>query len=182
MDNPDISGLSWQPFVRGISHYRAAFSLVEVTLALGVAGFALISVFGLLPLGMTTFRQAIDASVGSQIAQRVINDALQTDYALLTQATPISYRYFDDQGNEVSSASTAIYHINTRVTTPTLMPGSTQGNTNVATVTVQVATNPGRQTLAVDAGSLWTGALDTAPAYTRAVPVTNYFAIVSRNK
>ena len=36
-----------------------AFSLVEVTLALGIAAFCLIAVFGLMPVGVQTNRNAI---------------------------------------------------------------------------------------------------------------------------
>ena len=36
----------------------AAFSLVELTLALGVAAFCLVAVFGLVPVGVQTNRSA----------------------------------------------------------------------------------------------------------------------------
>ena len=92
------------------------FSLVEVVLALGVVAFAFVAILGLIPAGMTTFRQAINISVCSQIAQKVIGDAFQADYdTLLTplgttvngttgdSSVPflMNYRYFDEEGNEI---------------------------------------------------------------------------------
>ena len=45
---------------------QSAFSLVEVTLALGIAGFCLIAILGLLPVGMNSNQTATEqtASVG----------------------------------------------------------------------------------------------------------------------
>jgi type II secretory pathway pseudopilin PulG len=107
---------------------RSAFSLVEVVLAVGVISFAFVAILGLLPAGLNQFRQAMDASVGAQIAQRIILECQQTDFDVLTDSadsrgsrgTPgdnfrmKSYaptdlakvnwhliRYFDEQGNEI---------------------------------------------------------------------------------
>lgn len=102
---------------------------MEVVLAVGVVAFAFVAIMGLIPAGMQQFRQAIDTSIGSQIAQRVIEDAEQTDfntlinygntqalvypnyffraptYALSNSASPASpgacIRYFDEEGNEI---------------------------------------------------------------------------------
>lgn len=102
----------------------AGFSLVEVALAVGIAGFALVSLLGLLPIGLNTFRTAMDTSVCAQIAQRVFNDAQQAEFGVLIDAqntaskdagytfrapgraigddgTKTPVRFFDDQGIEV---------------------------------------------------------------------------------
>lgn len=106
---------------------QSGFSLVEVVLAVGVIAFAFVAILGLLPAGLTQFRQAMDNSLAAQIAQRVIEDAQGTDFDILTDAKnrvagstdPIyaktyssgdtsksnaldyGLRYFDEQGNEV---------------------------------------------------------------------------------
>lgn len=94
----------------------AAFSLVEIMLAIAVIAFAFIGLLGLLPAGLTTFRQAMDTSVGAQIAQRIAGEIQETDYATLLkncqpdlstfqdsddQAGLLPRRFFDDQGNEI---------------------------------------------------------------------------------
>ena len=52
-----------------------AFSLVELTFALGVAAFCLIAVFGLMPVGMQTNRNASSQSAATNIVASVIADA-----------------------------------------------------------------------------------------------------------
>ncbi|MDD5349653.1 MAG: Verru_Chthon cassette protein B [Chthoniobacteraceae bacterium] len=149
---------------------RAAFSLVEVVMAIGIVAFAFISVLGMIPTGLSTFRQAMNASVGSQIAQRVINDAQQMDFSMLvnmdTTGTGV-LRFFDEQGNELTATgqgavpAKAIYHARTVVTGSTVTPysGSATSNPNLATVKVQVATNPGNQLINQDtATNLWADA------------------------
>jgi uncharacterized protein (TIGR02598 family) len=90
---------------------------VEVVLAIGVVAFAFLAIFALIPTGMTTFRQAMDTSVGAQIAQRIAGELQETEYfTLLKSCDPdltnlaanpydqhgvLPRRYFDDQGNEI---------------------------------------------------------------------------------
>lgn len=104
------------------SSRRSGFSLVEVVLAVGVVAFAFVAVLGLLPAGMTQFRQAVDTSVCAQISQRIIIDAQQSDFDVLTDKDNVpnnggdptpdytfrapkigapAFRYFDEQGNEL---------------------------------------------------------------------------------
>ena len=53
---------------------RHGFTLVEVTLALGVAGFCLLSVFGLLPVGLASSQISLNQTVAANITS-----AIQTD-------------------------------------------------------------------------------------------------------
>jgi uncharacterized protein (TIGR02598 family) len=57
---------------------RDAFSLVEVTLALGVAAFCLITVFGLLPVGVQTNQRATSQTAATSIMADVIADLRAT--------------------------------------------------------------------------------------------------------
>ena len=52
----------------------AGFSLVEVTLALGIASFCLIAVFGLVPVGVQTNRNATSQTTATNILSGVIAD------------------------------------------------------------------------------------------------------------
>jgi uncharacterized protein (TIGR02598 family) len=52
----------------------AAFSLVEVTLALGIAAFCLIAVFGLMPAGVQTNRNATSQTAATNILSSVVSD------------------------------------------------------------------------------------------------------------
>jgi hypothetical protein len=52
----------------------AAFSLVEVTLALSVAAFCLLAVFGLMPVGVQTNRNSTSQTAATNIAALVVAD------------------------------------------------------------------------------------------------------------
>jgi Tfp pilus assembly protein PilV len=80
-----------------------AFSLVEVTLALGIAGFCLIAVFGLMPVGVQTNRNATSQTTATNIMAAVVADLRATPKAnnFSSQFT-ITFganttRYFDSQ-------------------------------------------------------------------------------------
>jgi uncharacterized protein (TIGR02598 family) len=161
---------------------RGGFSLIEIALAIGVLSFGMLATVGILPVGMTTFHQAIDSSIGSQVVQRVVNDARQTDFQTLitdpgTQEVYPStgvkpFRYFDFQGNEITSSGAYVYEVNTRIAPQTTLPNS-GGVASLATVTVQIANNPGHQTLQPDGQTnLWSN-----PAFN----ISTYSAMVARN-
>jgi Tfp pilus assembly protein PilV len=50
------------------------FSLVEVTLALGVAGFCLVTVMGLLPLGLDSNQNCLEQTLAASVASQVYSD------------------------------------------------------------------------------------------------------------
>ena len=52
----------------------AAFSLVEVTVAIGIAAFCLIAVFGLMPVGVQTNRNATSQTAATNILSSVMSD------------------------------------------------------------------------------------------------------------
>jgi len=113
----------------------------------------------------------MDTTIGSQIAQKVINEAIQTDFDILVDnanlkrdtsgdVTPANFtfrgpliaasafRYFDDQGNELatSGSAKAVYHVLTRINPQVPLPGvgpAVPDLRNLAQVTVQVVKNPG---------------------------------------
>ena len=51
-----------------------AFSLVELTLALGIAAFCLIAVFALMPVGVQTNRNATSQTAATNILSSVVSD------------------------------------------------------------------------------------------------------------
>ncbi len=55
-------------------HKVAAFSLVEVTLALGIAAFCLITVMALLPVALKTQQAGIQQTTGNTILSQIVAD------------------------------------------------------------------------------------------------------------
>jgi uncharacterized protein (TIGR02598 family) len=64
----------------------SAFSLVELTIAIGVAGFALIAVFGVMPVGVQTNRNATSQTAATNIMAAVVSDLRATPNGLTTSA------------------------------------------------------------------------------------------------
>lgn len=87
-----------------VPHSVAAFSLVEVTLALGIAAFCLLGVFGLMPIGIQTNRSAASQTAATNIAAAVIADLRGTPVAngtslqfCISFGSPTTL-YFDSSG------------------------------------------------------------------------------------
>src|SRR5207253_8479208 len=59
----------------------AAFSLVEIVIALGVAAFCLIAVMGMLPVGLKTQHASIQQTTANEIMAGILND-LRADVVL----------------------------------------------------------------------------------------------------
>lgn len=80
---------------------KYAFSLVETVLALGIVGFAVTAVVGLLPLGLKNFRHAIDLNARTEVVRDLVSLARQTPFAeLSTLKGPF---LFDDSGIRTTS-------------------------------------------------------------------------------
>jgi uncharacterized protein (TIGR02598 family) len=96
---------------------KQAFSLVEVTVALGIAAFCLIAVFGLVPIGVQTSRNSTSQTRATNIIAAVVADlratppttppgnaATSVQYQIpipanpVTSATNISPLFFADTG------------------------------------------------------------------------------------
>jgi uncharacterized protein (TIGR02598 family) len=95
----------------------AGFSLVEVTLALGIAAFCLIAVFGLMPVGVQTNRNATSQTRVTNIMAAVIADLRATPKANTTSSqfcNPIptgnstTILYFDSEGRCASDLAGSI--------------------------------------------------------------------------
>jgi len=84
--------------------YIAAFSLVEVTLAMGIAAICLVALFGLMPVGVHTSRSATSQTAATNIVAAVIADLRATSITNSTSSqfcirfgTPTTL-YFDSAG------------------------------------------------------------------------------------
>jgi len=86
---------------------RAAFSLVEVTLALGVAAVALIAIFGLLVTGTQTNYTAVEQSSSTDILTAVAADLRATPKTIPAGSpTPSPQFKIPIPGNPVTNTTT----------------------------------------------------------------------------
>lgn len=63
------------------AHAASGFSLVEVTLALGVAAFALIAILGMLPVALKTQQASVQQTTANEIMNTILGD-LRADVRL----------------------------------------------------------------------------------------------------
>ena len=82
---------------RALSAKHAAFTLVEVTISLGIVAFAMVSLVGMLPAGLSNFRTAMATTIEAQIVQALTDDILVTDFSNLSKLTNQEYTY-DSRG------------------------------------------------------------------------------------
>lgn len=116
------------------------FTLVEMVIALGLAGFALTSLLGLLPCGLQNFRKAMDFTLQTQMAQSLVGKASRMAYTDLSQLAAQPY-YFDDNGNIVGADDAAgTYKASVTVTGATALPSNSGfSNPGVAQLTITYA-------------------------------------------
>ena len=117
--------------------HPAAFSLVEVALALGVASFALVAIFGLLPVGINTNNSSVAQSLAANLATEIISDMRQAPSAAAIAASggtlqPMSPRfginvaggtaatifYMDQSGTKQTSLLNASYNVTVSLQAP----------------------------------------------------------------
>ena len=122
----------------------AAFSLVELTLALGIAAFCLIAVLGLIPIAVQTNRNATSQTAGTGIIASVISDMRAT-----TSSTSPQYGitfgaaktlYFDSAGQFTTSlGANSRYRVS--VTFPSSPSGLSYADVNITWPAAATAAN-----------------------------------------
>lgn len=89
---------------------RSGFSLVEVTMALGIISFALVALVGMLPIGLSNFRQAVETQTQAEIVQQIASEVQQANFSSLwtNNSSPFMgsfRRYYDERGTPVPTES-----------------------------------------------------------------------------
>jgi len=86
------------------------FTLIEVVISLGVVALGFVGVMGLLPVGLSTFKQAKANTVESQIVQGITNNILLTRFSKLSELAAKDFPY-DMEGTLLpdNEASAALY-------------------------------------------------------------------------
>lgn len=64
---------------------RQAFSLVEITLAIGILSFCMIPIMGLIPVALNTSRKAMEKNIETRILQNVRAELLQIPFSELPE-------------------------------------------------------------------------------------------------
>jgi uncharacterized protein (TIGR02598 family) len=119
------------------------FTLVEVTIAVGIVSFAVISILGLLPTGLSTLRSAMNQTVEAQIVRTIGAQSVVTAFASLATNNV----YFDQDGLPTTSSDEARYTVNVEANAP-VFPGSANAGTltnSLTSLKIQIVARPSPQ-------------------------------------
>lgn len=100
---------------------QSAFSLIEVTLALGVAGFAMVAILGLIPMGLTNFQNTIRINVESDIVEQLARQLQSTDFNKISTYDNYSTSY-DYEGRQ--STTNKVFNVNVSLSNAQIQGGT----------------------------------------------------------
>ncbi|HSI84972.1 MAG: Verru_Chthon cassette protein B [Candidatus Methylacidiphilales bacterium] len=92
--------------IKGRRAGRGGFSLAEVIISLGVVSFGMLSILGMLPVGLSMFNKARSNTVEAQIVQGISNEILLTDFGHLAAMADQTF-YFDNEGKSLPGTDVA---------------------------------------------------------------------------
>lgn len=131
---------------RHSSRRTGGFSLVETTIAVGIAATVLVALVGLVPVSLETLREAGNTTAEARIVQSVAADFRMRDWSEIIKQdmddTPVDF-YFDGQGARVSKgAAEAIFTARVNVTEAEPLPGAAGTNEGLRTLRITVTSSP----------------------------------------
>lgn len=125
---------------------RRAFSLVEVTLAMGLTSFALMAILGLMPIGFSSMRQAMDSTQESQIMREIRAKVQQTSFALLASSFSDREFFFAESGAPTTrEAGDKRYTVKTSVESPVYPGSESAGGGSLSSIVIEITTGEGQQ-------------------------------------
>lgn len=127
------------------THCRG-FSLVETTIAVGIAATVLVALVGLIPVSLDTLREASNTTASARIVQSISSDYRMREWSDVLQqqqqGSPEDYS-FDGQGTRVKAGDTsAIFTARVSVTDAKPLPGMSSSNPRLKAVQILVTSSP----------------------------------------
>ena len=124
-------------------NHAAGFTLIEVTLALGVASFAMLAIFGLLPVGLQSSQTSTQQTLATNIATAILADMTQVPSASAIAASSgtlssISSEYGIDVTKSYSSTAPKQFYVDA---TGAPQASATTARYRVSLTLVQSGTN-----------------------------------------
>lgn len=144
-----------RPFARNqLSPGTRGFSLVEVTIALGITAFAAMVLLAMMCSGMNSSRESADRTVSAQIAQQMIGMVQQTNWSEVPSLAQ-EYFYFDEAGQLVKGPDdfAAVFAACVLVEPSVSLASGGEGGTNdqLAAIRVRVVRDPSHKLSGVPA-------------------------------
>ncbi|MEZ0297399.1 MAG: Verru_Chthon cassette protein B [Candidatus Methylacidiphilales bacterium] len=98
---------------------RSGFSLVEVTLAIGLVAFAIVVIFSLMSVGLATLQEANRQIVETEIFNTVGSELSSTPFDQLSTYCSARFPvYFDNEGVETTSVPNRVFTARYEIAAP----------------------------------------------------------------
>ncbi len=127
-----------------------AFTLIEIAFSLAIVAFALTAIIGLVPIGLSGARAAVESTVSANILAAAMNDLRQREFSKIEalEASGPSLLWFDDQGFAVPDANKAdaIYEVRVEIADgqlPRASGASPAATGDLKTIVLRIVHNPG---------------------------------------
>ncbi len=104
---------------------QKAFSLIEVTLAIGIVAFAMIPLLGLVPVGLNAAQNSMRQTANTHILNQVSSGLDRLPFGDQVDDYVNQTLYFDYNGAPVSTAADSIFTVTMTALGPSF-PGSAQ--------------------------------------------------------
>ncbi|MFZ4594258.1 MAG: Verru_Chthon cassette protein B [Verrucomicrobiaceae bacterium] len=122
---------------------RAAFTLAEAVMAVGVAAVGVITLLGLLPVGLASIQQSATQITEARAFQAILAEYQMRDWASVLQQEQSAsgeLLYFDRQGFTVTSSDPEAFLLaEVRVRPPSPLPGAAAPNLRLRMVHVRIS-------------------------------------------
>jgi len=112
---------------------RTGFSLVEVTLAIGIVSFALVTLLGIVPIGLMANQEAMGQTARSHILKQISSDLGMLPYDKVSGYLAAT-QYYDYDGKRLSGQSGTTFTV-----ALTNAAASYPGSTNLADLDQRLA-------------------------------------------
>jgi uncharacterized protein (TIGR02598 family) len=104
---------------------RRGFSLIEVTIALGIVAFCMIPIMGLVPIALKVSRQSMDRNIETRMVQSIRAQLLQAPFSTLTSTN----FFFDADGMPLSApAASSAYEVTATMQANTILPDNQEAS------------------------------------------------------
>lgn len=114
-------------------------------MALGIISVVVTSLLALMPVGLTIFRESLEATVQADILRRLSTEFRETPFQKVSTLETAEMRFFSDEGTEVDEEAEGLLGVTYEVAASTpLLQGASYRNGNLKTVRVAFYTRQDR--------------------------------------
>jgi uncharacterized protein (TIGR02598 family) len=132
---------------------RSGFTLVEVVLALGLFGFAVVAMLGVIPLCLQSAKKSIDTTRQSEIIEYISGNLEQKMFSNLSSPQELKWT-FDYEGNPTTEISRIYYTVTANAGGTFTLPGTSSASSEIFRVTLTISSPAGLKKAALSVANM----------------------------